>query len=283
MPLAEIEAKGANMAKKLVCASEEGQRAMSCLRALPASTILGEAGDFWAAAYGTPLLPIDPAKAMDEGHFTAMPIISGFTHDESRAIASGMELTGHPVTSATYPALLQEAFGDRRMEVMQRYPVDRYGQPALAWAAIYTDRMFVCPQLADLRQFAKRAPAYAYEFADPEGIGLIPFLPDLPPGAPHSSELPLLFDMSDAPLDITTGKKIPLSEKKQPLARTMLSYWTQFARTGDPNTKTEPQWLRFDPGACILYVQVLTPNRSDIIGVDAATEHQCSFWATFAR
>ena len=27
----------------------------------------------------------------------------------------------------------------------------------------------------------------------------------------------------------------------------MIAYWTQFAKTGDPNSADEPQWLAYDP------------------------------------
>ena len=37
----------------------------------------------------------------------------------------------------------------------------------------------------------------------------------LPSGASHSSELPLLFDLADGPIDIATAKKIPLSDEAE--------------------------------------------------------------------
>ena len=276
-PLDTMEGKGEKMAEKLGCNAGEPKAVMACLRNLPAAAILTQAGSFWSAAYQTDILPLRPADALARGQFARLPVLAGFTRDESRAVASGMQLTGHPITDDNYAKLLMDAFGARTQAVMDRYPRSQYESAALAWSAIYTDRMFACPQLADIRSIAKRAPVFAYEFADPQGIGLIPFLPGFPPGASHTSELPLLFDMTDGPIDIATGKKIPLSNEKKPLARQMIQYWTRFARTGDPNGAPLPDWPRFHSRSPESErVQVLAP--AVISRAPAAIEHQCSFW-----
>ncbi|MDB5438727.1 MAG: Carboxylesterase, type [Caulobacteraceae bacterium] len=278
-PLAQIAAKGATAAQALGCGAGGPAQVLACLRALPADKVIGQGGGFFSAAYGGEVLPIDPTKALESGRSARIPVLTGFTRDESRAIASGMELTGHPITAQNYEALLSEGFEARVGEVGAQYPLAGFSQPALAWSAIYTDRMFACPQLRDAAALARRAPVFAYEFADPHGVGLVPFLPDLPPGAPHTSELPLLLDMTDGPLDITTGNLIPLRDEKKPLSAAMIRYWTQFARTGDPNMPGLPNWPRFNPAAGT--VLALSPGDSGIALTDASAAHHCAFWQGF--
>lgn len=277
-PLATVEARGRESAKKLGCDPADRPKMIACLRAVPAEKLAAESGHFYSGSYGTPVLPVDPMVAVAQGRHLRVPLLTGGTRDESRAVASAYQLLGKPITDANFPGLIEKAFGARAPEILQRYPVAKYGQAALAWAAIFTDRMFSCAQLRDARLFAKTMPTYTYEFADPNGVGLVPFLPGLPPGAPHTSELALLFDMTDGPMDITTGKKIPLSAEKRPLADQMIGFWTRFARTGNPNEAGKTLWPRYTSGsdgkAMILAPAGLTLG-------DTWTEHQCTFWEPF--
>jgi para-nitrobenzyl esterase len=284
VPLKEIESAGENLAAEMGCTEPKGSpEALRWLRERSAPELIAHGQQFGIAAYGGPVLPHDPGKALREGRFRGVPVISGYTRDEGRALALGMMLLagGKPMTDEAYRDLLAKAFGDRAREVEDRYPRSRYDSPALAWAAIYTDRMFAAPQIAATRALARSAPAFAYEFADPNAPGLLPWFPGFPPGASHSGELPFLFDIENKPIDIT-GKRVPLAEEQKALARTMIRYWIRFARTGDPNVEGAPRWPCFDADAARPPVQVLAPGPGGVGPRDDATAaHHCGFWATF--
>jgi carboxylesterase type B len=66
-----------------------------------------------------------------------------------------------------------------------------------------------------------------------------------------------------------------LSGSEQILARTMKSYWTIFAKNGDPNKAGAPYWARFQVPA--RKVQSLIPPTPKI-ELDFATKHNCGFW-----
>jgi para-nitrobenzyl esterase len=283
-PLDEIEATGENLATEMGCPEPKGSlEALQWLRSRPTSELLAHSHKFGTAAHGGFVLPHHPGKALREGRFHAVPIVSGFTRDEGRGLALGMQLAsgGKPMTEEDYRALLVKAFGDRVRQVEDRYPRSHYAAPALAWAAIYTDRMFACPQIAATRALARRAPTFAYEFADANAPGFFPFFPGFPPGASHSGELSFLFDVAGRPIDMT-GKSVPLTAEQNALAATMIRYWTRFAQSGDPNGEGAPRWPRFDADAAAPLVQVLAPGPKGVESRDDVTAaHQCEFWATF--
>ncbi len=279
-PVAEMQARGADLAEKLGCKGPRGSaEVLACLRELPAEKLLPENDVFMAASYGNSVLPEEPAKALRTGHYNVTPVLSGWTRDENRILVSLMQLTGNPMTNERFAAELPKAFGDHTKEVEARYPLSRYESAATAWAAIMTDRMFVCTQLPVTKRLAKKAPVFAYEFADPHGIGLVPFPANIPSGASHSSELPLLFDLTNNnPIDWDTKKPIRLSAAQTELAAKMIGYWTRFARTGQPGDGSTQPWSKIDPNATAPYVMALAPGPNGIAPVDSYAKHQCAFW-----
>jgi para-nitrobenzyl esterase len=167
-PLKEIETAGEDLAIKMGCPERKGSpEALQWLRDQPASRLLVHSRGFATAAYGGRVLPLNPATALKEGRFNAVPVMSGYNRDEGRALALGMQLMagGKSMTDDEYRKHLFDAFGERLTEVESQYPRARYASPTLAWSAIYTDRMFACPQLVATRAVARRAAAFAYEFA----------------------------------------------------------------------------------------------------------------------
>src|SRR6202044_3671343 len=58
-------------------------------------------------------------------------------------------------------------------------------------------------------------------------------------GAPHTGEIPFVFDNMDVPtVDIVTGS----GPDRQPLADKLSRAWTEFARTGNPSHAGIPRW-----------------------------------------
>jgi para-nitrobenzyl esterase len=82
------------------------------------------------------------------------------------------------------------------------------------------------------RKFAQgMAPVYMYLFAwrSPALGGKL--------GAPHTVEIPFVFDNTDIPKVMTTG-----SPAEKELAAKTSEAWIQFARSGNPNHKGLPNW-----------------------------------------
>ncbi|SIS21623.1 carboxylesterase/lipase family protein [Williamsia sterculiae] len=266
--LADNLTTGTDAARTLGCA---GPNALRCLRALPADRLLTVNQDFTNdLAYGTDLLPHNPADAVRDGQTLRVPVISGGNHNEHRAFTGGVVLADpKAITATSYPGLLAAAFGDRAADVARRYPLDRYASAPLAWATVITDSGWSCATARANRALAAHGPVYGYEFADETApnVGGID-TPLVPQGATHASDLPYLFDIA--------GKNLVPTPPRSDLSQRMIEYWTSFAHTGTPRATNGPDWPRTDTDTR----NALTFTASSIAMGDQSTDHQCDFWDT---
>ena len=123
------------------------------------------------------------------------------------------------------------------------------------------------------------APIYQFEFDDPAApvckVGIAEPCPPYNMGAVHSSELNYLFPNLSNTAAINAANLDPAS---QGLANQMVSYWAQFARSGNPNVQGLPAWPLY-AGKQTSSVMLLKPNAVAPYNSDQA--HQCTaFWAT---
>ena len=83
--------------------------------------------------------------------------------------------------------------------------------------------------------------------------------------------------MFDLPITVPAP---PLDADQQQLAAAMVSYWTTFARTGQPSSAAMPAWPAFQTATDI--VQSLAPPQPQP-GTGFAADHHCAFWDSLRR
>lgn len=249
------------------CDKGSARKTLDCLRERPAADFPPHMVSFSDhVTYGTSLLPTNPAKALREGTFHRVPVISGGNRDEMRSFIGGAIMAGQKYTAERYPELMKTAFGEKADEVQARYPLSAYDSPAIAWATVVTDRSWACPTLQADRLLARKTDVYVYEFGDRDAPNVNGIdVPGFPLGATHATDLPSLFDLG--------GVNLLRTPPQQRLGAQMVGYWTTFARTGDPNAKGSPRWSRFTGQGPVLG---LVPD--DVRPIDYGTDHRCSFW-----
>ena len=264
----EQEQLGTHIAERLGCA--DPATALACLRGLSVAQILAVPAImhmFQPYVVGGPSLPEVPGEALRAGRFTAMPVLAGHTRDEHRLFVGLFhDLAGAPVTAEQYPELLAAAFAERAGAIAAEYPLTAHASPGLAWAQVLTDRMWARATFEQNALLAARAPTYFYEFAEASAHDL-PFADELRTGALHGDEVAYLF-----------GDGADLSPARRELAARMIAYWSNFARTGDPNGEGLPSWPRFAAGAP--HVLGLAAHAGAIGPVDHVAEHRLAFWST---
>lgn len=274
----DVQTAGAAAARQLGCTAGRGGEVPACLRGQRTDRLATAQlmQSFNRPAFGNTLLPVAPDQALTSGRFHRVPVIQGTNHDEMRMFV-GLSLTAFPIrTESDYRARLVDTFGPAAAAVEARYPAAHHPTPALAWAAVLTDRSLTCTTLAAGRAVAAHAPdlpLYGYEFSDPDAPVLtgLPANPGFPYGAAHGFEMPFLF--SSFPTER------PLTDAQRALSDRMVDYWTHFAHTGNPNTPHAPLWPVLRPSSRLAQsVQSLAPGPGGIHPVDADSAHHCSFW-----
>ncbi|WP_410506917.1 carboxylesterase/lipase family protein [[Mycobacterium] appelbergii] len=249
--------------------------AAACLRALPTDDLrkpvwyfnIGS-DELTGPVVGTTELPQDPVAEIAGGRAARVPVLIGTNRDEFTLFTALRYLReGQRFTVEQYPALLAETFGRHAAAVAAHYPIDRYGGVAQAYSAAVTDGEFSCVANRLAGGLAGTDTVYSYEFNDrtapaPDVMQTLPF----PVGASHSLELRYLFDVGGAP---------PLNPAQQELSASMIAYWSQFVRTGDPAGDGQPAWPPSDEAAKIMSLKLGGPQMMD----GFANEHRCPFWA----
>jgi len=256
---------GTALADAVGCSSQTAE----CLRAVDAATLVAAQGPTFPTIDGT-LLTETPGAAFDSGNFNRVPVITGTNHDEYRYfVATDFIL---PLLNTQYDSAFTMVFGPLLAPgVEAAYPLGvspPVNEAELQLAAAGTDGIFACTARRAMMGLAQYVRVYAYEFNDENAPG--PDYPGLnfPLGAYHGSDVEYLFNRNGIPA--------PFTHDQQLLSQAMISYWTHFAKKGDPNSWDLPYWEPYVPA--IDERQSFVPPTPEV-EFNFDTYHMCtSYW-----
>ena len=212
--LAQAEAQGVLFAQAVSC--HTAPSVTECLRQLPVESVLNAlpAASFRPSVDGI-VFERPALETISDGSYNRVPTMLGSNSDE--ALASLEDRTN--MTEDQYVAYINDSYSAYSKEILSTYPVAKHGTAQLALAAVLGNRSFNCPARRTARALAQAgSDVYLYYFA--QGI------------AYHAAELSYLFGVG-------------LSPSEQKVSSAMKDYWTEFAKKGDPNVSTQPDWPRY--------------------------------------
>ncbi len=164
-----------------------------------------------------------------------IPMIIGNTHDETRTLIGA----SHPDTFAlSWEQLPQELAKQMRVDIQPEiviaeyrrlYP--QYSASDVFFSATTAGRSWRAAIVEAELRAAQDFPAYAYQldWKSPLDGGKW--------GAPHTLDIPLVFDNNDK-----AGSLTGTGASAQRMADRMSEAFLAFARTGDPNNRALPKW-----------------------------------------
>jgi para-nitrobenzyl esterase len=233
---AEAQARGRSLADRIAHGS------ITELRALPAQTVSRET--LWTrdrnpqAQSFSPnidgyVIPDNPAVVFAEGRQADLPLMAGWNEAEGSIF---MSLAWPHGSAAQLRASAAAHFGaDRMDEFLKLYPANTDAEAETSAVTLAGDTLISEQTWEALRlhERSAKSPVYGYHFR---------FSSPYTPLAAHTIEIDYVFGtLGPHWLGRAEGDPPP-GPRDRELSDQMMAYWTNFARSGDPNGPGLPPW-----------------------------------------
>ncbi|MGA9778223.1 MAG: carboxylesterase/lipase family protein [Limisphaerales bacterium] len=235
-PRTEVEAAGMKFAE-----SAFGTTSLEALRAVPAQKLLAAALKLpWE--HFTPdidgyFLPTNCPAIYAAGQQSHVPLLAGWNRDEGSFRAY---FTNDAPTVENYVARARTHFGANAQTFLKLYPAATDAEAERAAQDFAGDQFIAYStwKWLEMQLQTGEAPVYRYEFDQ-----ALPLPADARPGteptAPHASEIEYVFR-------VLSSKHLPWRPEDRRVSELMATYWTNFAKTGNPNGPSLPPWPAYD-------------------------------------
>ncbi len=208
-----------------------GAKSIEELRALPVERLplgFGMPGA-WPIVDGY-VIKDDQHVLYTKGHYNRTPVLIGYNSDEG---ASFMP----PKTPKDYIDNTQRRYGKFSKDLIQAYPIGENNVPKSA-RDLARDAAFGWHTWAWANLQSKTSKDKAYYYFFDQHTDFAKDSPKYGYGSPHAQDVGFVFGTFN-PNDAYA------SSTDQKISETMMTYWTNFAKHGNPNGGSVPSWEAF--------------------------------------
>jgi para-nitrobenzyl esterase len=215
-----------------------GVSSIAELRKLPADKLPAARGMSWPIIDGY-VIPDDQCKLYSAGRFNDTPILVGYNSDEGASFSP-------PRTPEAYIEGVKSRYGSFAESLIKAYPAGTTTVPKTA-RDLARDAAFGWQTWIWARLQSKMGKSKAFYYYFDQHPDYPADSPQADRGSPHGQDVAYVFQHLNTSNPQITKTDIEISEA-------MATYWTNFAKTGDPSGNGVPVWPAFsDANPVVMY------------------------------
>jgi para-nitrobenzyl esterase len=217
LPRAAAEKLGTDLATAV------GATSLAALRAVPPADLVktvGRASTRYAPTVDGYFLPDTPINIYAAGRQAHVPLLAGWNSAEVKA---------PPITVDAFTAQVKKQFGDDAEKALKLYPAASDAEARKSATAVASDNFMGYSTWKWIEAHAATggSPVYRYLFDQIAPTAKGDPAPD-DPGAAHATDIEYVFSTLDT-------RKYAWRPVDRQVSGLMVNYWTNFAKTGNPN------------------------------------------------
>lgn len=225
-----------------------GVSSISELRKLPADKLPAVRGMSWPIIDGY-VIPDDQYKLYSAGRFNDTPILVGYNSDEGASFSP-------PRTPEAYIEGVKSRYGSFAESLIKAYPAGT-GTVLKTARDLARDAGFGWQTWIWARLQSKMGKSKAFYYYFDQHPDYPADSPRAGYGSPHGQEVAFVFKHLDATNPQTTKTDLEISDA-------MATYWTNFAKRGDPSGEGVPVWPAFSDANPVVMYFSQTPHTGPV-------------------
>lgn len=252
-PLSQSEEEGAKWGESLGADTLEKLRAMPAQEALDAAMKDKNSFRFGPNIDGY-FFPVSPAEIYAKHEQAHIALLAGWNHDEGNYHTF---FGKDEANKENYAKKIEEIDGANAAEVMKLFPgtTDEQAKESAGLLATANFIAFGTWKWIEEQTELNGPAVYRYEFDQAPPLPESGAPPGATPMAYHSAEIEFVFGA-------LASKHLPWGKDDYDLSEQMGSYWTNFAKTGDPNGQGLPKWPRYEAEDGYVVMHLVTESRA---------------------